>query len=255
MLAMGAAVLAEWTPTRWYRGVVADVVGGPMPLVFVRFDDGDAGWIAAGCVIAASGARAAFAPGERVLAEWQSGASYPGRVVSATAQAVDVAFDDGDAATVSPGVVRRLDEPSAPRASVGARVIARFTNGAWYEGIAEAVDMGGVRVLFDDSDRATVPHDGVRALAAPVPEPPPGAQALARSDTGRYEVVTVKVPSRTFVLVDGGSAGEWMAPVHHVVVRSAAPAPSAAREHRRCAYCQRLSPLDRVQCDHCGAPF
>lgn len=136
-------------------------------------------------------------------------------------------------------------------------MLARYTNGAWYEGSVEGEDARGAQVLFDDSDRARVPFDGVCVLAGPVAPPPPGAAALARADTGRYLPVTVRAPGSAFVLVDGGDAGEWLAPLHHVIARGAgvAPVTSAGQALHRCTYCERLSPVGRAECDHCGAPF
>ena len=259
MVDVGTRVFAEWSPGAWYRGVVAELVGGMTPLALVRFDDGDSGWIEARQIVDERAGKPFPAVGERVLAAWTKSTLYPGRVSGLAGDQLDIAFDDGDRARLPASAVRRLDDVRAVRPITGCRVLARFSNGAYYPGLVEGEAAAAVHVLFDDSDRATVALDGVFVIAGPVPEPAPGAQVLVRRSTGRYAPGVVRVPSRSFVLVASVDGDELMAPIHHVVPHArgdARPAaPDHAPSHHRCAYCQRLSPVGSVQCDHCGAPF
>lgn len=267
MIGVGTRVLAEWSAGRWYRGAVRDVAGPGPTTCFVRFDDGDEGWIDARRVVDEGGQLPSVRVGERVLAPWNDATLYAGRVTAVSADLIDVAFDDGDRARVAESGIRRVDGARVT-ASVGCRVYGRWETGAYYRGIVEAADPGGWRVLFDDTDRAVVAHDGLFVIDGPVAELAEGTTVLVRRPNGRFAHGVVRTPSRTFVLVALEDGEESMVPVHDVVPRAGGIAPpygdprspaavsyGTAPQHRRCAYCQRLSAQSSVQCDHCGAPF
>ena len=107
--------------------------------------------IALGTLLA-SGAAAAYAPGDRVLAVWPAdGYWYPARVQEEVGASVRVAFDDGDVAALPAGDVRRFDWHA------GSRLQCNWKNqGAYFGGVVATMDGETILFHYDDGDRETM---------------------------------------------------------------------------------------------------
>lgn len=90
----------------------------------------------------------AFDKGERVLAEWEQGLWYPGRVQDATDGGYRIAYDDGDLAVLPASKVRAFDWRT------GSRVQCNFRNqGKYFPGRIERMQGESITIAYDDGDR------------------------------------------------------------------------------------------------------
>lgn len=156
-------VWGEWVPGRWYPGRIAGARG---PYRFVKFDDSGEAWIDTQRIVAApEGPDPVLMPGQRVVAEWQPGAWYPGAIDELRGNEFHVRFDDGGEGTYRATQIRLgTGEPpiADSPAGIGSRVDAQWTNGLWYPGLVAAVIGGELRIDFDDGDVSTLPVEKTR---------------------------------------------------------------------------------------------
>src|SRR5690242_4886174 len=84
--------------------------------------------------------------GDRVLGRWPAdGLWYPARVQSVGPEGVEIAFDDGDVATVTKSDLR------APNWKAGTRLQCNWKNqGKYYNGKIETISGETIEVLYDD---------------------------------------------------------------------------------------------------------
>ena len=88
--------------------------------------------------------------GDKVFAQWPFGVEwwYPGVICGEQNGSLEVQFDDGDRATLTPEQVRPLDVQS------GTRVYCRWKGGGhYYPGRIAAIDGNAIQVDYDDGDK------------------------------------------------------------------------------------------------------
>ena len=90
--------------------------------------------------------------GDRILAQWEAdGMWYPARITAVEGRSIQVAFDDGDIATVGALQVRPVDW------RVGTRVQCNWQNrGQYYPGTITLIEGERIDVRYDDGDRETM---------------------------------------------------------------------------------------------------
>ena len=103
---VGDVVFAEWQPGDWYHGKAdARCDGG----LHVLFDDKDKACIKlAGIVLDRVPEPEDVRVGVRVLARWDDGKFYPGKVAELRGRTAIIAYDDGDKGDAGIGDLRLL---------------------------------------------------------------------------------------------------------------------------------------------------
>jgi DUF971 family protein len=85
--------------------------------------------------------------GDRIFGLWETDWWYPGVIVDKNHQGLEVQFDDGDRAMLSPESVRRVD------VSPGMRVFGRWNGGGiYYPGRIADIQGAMIAIDYDDGD-------------------------------------------------------------------------------------------------------
>lgn len=152
-LSENAHCLAQWKNGTWYGARITAFDG---LRYLATWDDGDTPTWVQPYQLRPDGAPTAMEIpgrltfGSKVTATWRNGQRYPGVLADWNGTHWLVAWDDGDAPSwAPPHDVAPRAEPLPP---VGAKVVARWTDGRFYAGAVAEVDAarGGVRVVWDD---------------------------------------------------------------------------------------------------------
>jgi len=99
-------------------------------------------------MLLAATALLAWGPGDRVLGKWTDGYWYPATVRSGISGIYNVAFDDGDTATLNEGGIRPIDWKA------GTKVECNWQNrGLYYSGTIKRKEGDRIHVIYDDGDR------------------------------------------------------------------------------------------------------
>ncbi len=88
--------------------------------------------------------------GDRVLAIWpqEVGLLYPGVVVTSSGNAMEVQFDDGGRATLTPDQIKPLN------IRVGQRIQCRWKGGPQYfPGVISSQNANAIGIDYDDGDK------------------------------------------------------------------------------------------------------
>jgi hypothetical protein len=182
---VGDRVLAKWSDSYFYPGIVRELSGNTC---LVTFDDGDNAWIHFAHVLPPD-----IRVGSRVFCRARGGPNYyPGTVNQQKGETILVHYDQGDEEWTSVSMVRvqrtiasvsaesMTGAPVAPTKQsldlgepvkdsnfrVGDRVLARWVDFYWYPGTILAMGERGTHVLFDDGDQRIVQEIGLMPLAA-----------------------------------------------------------------------------------------
>ena len=103
-------------------------------------------------ILCASAVAEAAAVGDTVLAYWKPGDAYfVGTAVEKKDTGFLIVFEDGDTAVVPAAKIRKYN------LKVGAAVIARFSDGKYYEGKIAKVVGRACYIHYDDGDKEWVP--------------------------------------------------------------------------------------------------
>lgn len=157
----GVRVIARWTDGKFYPATVMRGAGGDK--VHVQFDDRAELDVPASDtrIMADAPAAGSVAVGDVVWAQWKPNAWYHGKVDKACDQGLHVAFDDGDKACTAPALIAKDRAPaSAPR--VGARVLAKWSDGKLYPATVSGVSGSTVNVAFDDGATGSAALSDIR---------------------------------------------------------------------------------------------
>lgn len=186
--------------------------------------------------------------GARVMGLWSNGIWYPGVVSQARERRGEpqyfVQFDDGDTAWLSAQQIQVQSAPgAAPRGvapSLGARVMADWTEDSWYPGyVCEANPNGTLFfVQFDDGDTKwlapmKIRPNGDRPDAAPTPQLTPGTAVQGEwAEEAWYPGVVARANDNAtmfFIQFDDGDQ-KWL-PAQQVRSTAAARSPQPAVAH------------------------
>jgi hypothetical protein len=106
------------------------------------------------CLVAVAAPAAAedVKVGDTVLAHWTQGNAYfLGTVVEERSPGFLIVFEDGDTVVVSKAKIRKND------IQVGSRVIARWTDGEYYQGRVARIVGRALYIHYDDGDKGWAP--------------------------------------------------------------------------------------------------
>ena len=102
--------------------------------------------------------------GDSVWAQWRPNSWHHGKVDRSCPAGIHVRFDDGDEACVHSSMTADDAPPVAGKLSLGARVLAKWTDGKYYPATIRSVAKK-YGVLFDDRAKLAVPLAELRAIS------------------------------------------------------------------------------------------
>ena len=122
-LANDTVVWAEWSGGGWYHGKVKGVCSGGYQILF---DDGDQSCCSPEqMALDVQPATAVLKAGIRVLAKWSDGKYYPGKISGTKGSLFNIAYDDGDTASVGASDIRIITATPVASGVVPAQSTAR----------------------------------------------------------------------------------------------------------------------------------
>jgi len=156
-------VIARWTNNLYYAGKVSSIEEQE---VHVLFDDGDrishSIWDISAVIPNQPPHQVQI--GQHVLATWKGGHKYYiGYVSDENSDGFKVTFDDNDEDVYLTEQLRIFPDHNNPH-NVGARVLARWTNGLYYRGFVTSTTCTTVFINYDDGDTITLQKNDPTAV-------------------------------------------------------------------------------------------
>jgi hypothetical protein len=237
----GDRVLAPWEPTFLYAGTLDRVEAGR---TYVRFDDGDGGWVDLGLV-----RPLVLTSGMRVLSRRRMGPFFfPGQIAEVDGENVTIDFDDGKEERTTVASLRipcpstgRGAEPVTTASHLafvehlqeGDRVWALRQEQAFFPGTIRTLLAGEAQIDFDDDDESWVPFEQMMPLELAV-----GMFVMCRRQLREFQPagITDTEGERVRVRFEDGKE-EWTTPAALALPLApppgAPPAPARPRPERR----------------------
>jgi hypothetical protein len=94
--------------------------------------------------------------GDVVYAEWTSNGWYHGKIDKACQGGWHIAYDDGDQKCCTPAQIAKDVVPPANKVTVGAAVLAQWSDQKYYPGTVSAIAGGDYSINFNDGDKGKV---------------------------------------------------------------------------------------------------